>query len=380
VKIRSITIGFNVALPSVARRVKRLGVFLNRARQSFEEKGYEVQTTRITSQPWTQYLSGVRKRKIIGSVQILEDCCRQNSIDFCSIGTACDPEQIKFTAMILKSTEIVSGTATITGIRGGIDYHATQAAAGTIMRIAEESDQGETNFRFAALANCPPDIPFYPASYHRGRTCFMIALESGDILQNTLTKNLDLMVAQQNLNTAMFVEYSKIERIARQIEKEQGILFKGIDTSPAPSLQRRGSVALAIERILHDRFGAPGTLAVAGMITGVLRLIKIRRCGFSGLMLPVMEDFGLARRIGNLNIDTLLACSAICGTGLDCVPLPGNIGHKRIVQILRDIATLALKLNKPLSARLLPMPGRVAGDMTRIDSPYLINCQIPRIL
>jgi hypothetical protein len=40
---------------------------------------------------------------------------------------------------------------------------------------------------------------------------------------------------------------------------------------------------------------------------------------------------------------------------------------------------LALRLNKPLIARLLPIPGRHAGEMTNIDSPYLINCTIPDI-
>ena len=378
-RIRSITVGFNVALPSVARRIKRLGEFLHAARQLFEGKGYKVQTTRITSQPWPMYLSGLSRRKILERIKMLEECCRQNRIDFLSIGTAHEPEQIRFVAKILESTMIVSGSATIAENRNGIDHDATRAASETIMRIARHGSNGETNFRFAALANCPPDIPFYPASYHRGQTCFMIALESGDVLQRILNKPLDLRVAQHRLASAMLIEYRKIERIARRVERMHGVLYKGIDTSPAPSLQRRGSVAVAIEKLLQGKFGAPGTLAAAGMITGVLRSIRVRRCGFSGLMLPVMEDFGLARRIGDLNIDTLLACSAICGTGLDCVPLPGDIGTKKISEILLDVATLALRMNKPLSARLLPMPGRAVGDMTRIDSPYLINCRIPHV-
>jgi hypothetical protein len=355
-------------------------VFLDAARQAFEEKGYEVQTKRITSQPWPQYLSGVSKRKIIECMHMLEECCRVSRIDFFSIGTAYEPEQIRFVAQILEATMIVSCSATIAEHKSGIDYHATRAAAEAIVRIAKHRINGETNFRFAALANCPPGIPFYPASYHRGQTCFMIALESGDVLQRVLTRRLDLATAQQRLASTMAMEYRKVEKIARRLERAHGVLYKGIDTSPAPSIGRRGSVALAIERLLQGGFGAPGTLAVAGMITSVLQSIEVRRCGFSGLMLPVMEDFGLAGRIGDLHIDTLLACSAICGTGLDCVPLPGDIGQGRINKILLDVATLASRMNKPLSARLLPMPGLVAGDMTRVDSPYLINCRIPRVV
>jgi hypothetical protein len=36
---------------------------------------------------------------------------------------------------------------------------------------------------------------------------------------------------------------------------------------------------------------------------------------------------------------------------------------------------LATKLNKPLSARLLPFPEKKAGEMTTFISPYLVNCR-----
>lgn len=378
-KIRAITVGSNVAMPSVAQRLKRIGNFIISARQTFEASGYEVQTTRITSQPWSEYLSGLGTRKLIESVRILEDCCLQGNIDFFSIGTAYRPEHIRAVAGILESTTIISGSATIAQKKKGINYDATLSAAQTMLRIAKIEGNGEGNFRFAAIANCPADIPFFPASYHRGRTCFMIALESGDLLARAMTATDDFASAKKKLSSVLEKEYTKVEKIAKRVEKQHGLHFRGIDTSPAPSMLRKGSVALAIEGMGQGEFGAPGTLAICGMITEVLRSLRVRKCGFSGLMLPVMEDFGLARRIGKLNIDALLAYSAVCGTGLDCVPLPGNIGVNRIRQILLDVATLASRLKKPLSARLLPMPGRVTGSMTKIDSPYLINCRIPHV-
>ncbi|MGB7055815.1 MAG: DUF711 family protein, partial [bacterium] len=289
------------------------------------------------------------------------------------------PEHIRAVAEILESTTIVSGSATIAQKKEGINYDATLSAAQAMLRIAKTEGNGEGNFRFAAIANCPADIPFFPASYHRGRTCFMIALESGDLLARAMTATDDFASAKKKLTSILEKEYTKVEKIAKRVEKQHGLCFRGIDTSPAPSILRNGSVALAIEKIAQGEFGAPGTLAICGMITDVLRSLRVRKCGFSGLMLPVMEDFGLARRIGKLSIDALLVYSAVCGTGLDCVPLPGNIGVNRIRQILLDVATLASRLNKPLSARLLPIPGRCAGSVTKIDSPYLINCRIPHV-
>jgi len=119
-------------------------------------------------------------------------------------------------------------------------------------------------------------------------------------------------------------------------------------------------------------------LAIAGLVTTVLKSLKIKGCGYSGLMLPILEDFGLAKRTnaGLFNIDNILAYSSICGTGLDCIPLPGDISLKKISAILLDVASLSIKLNKPLSARLLPVPNKKAGQMTNFKSPYLIDCRI----
>lgn len=38
-----------------------------------------------------------------------------------------------------------------------------------------------------------------------------------------------------------------------------------------------------------------------------------------------------------------------------------------------DVASLALRLHKPLSARLFPVPGKQAGERTEFSSPYLTN-------
>ena len=74
-----------------------------------------------------------------------------------------------------------------------------------------------------------------------------------------------------------------------------------------------------------------------------------------------LEDNTLARRWseGHISIDGLLAYSSVCGTGLDTIPLPGSISTLQIERMLSDTASLAYKWNKPLSVRLLPVPGKV---------------------
>ena len=68
-------------------------------------------------------------------------------------------------------------------------------------------------------------------------------------------------------------------------------------------------------------------------------------------------------------------CSCL-GCGLDTVPLPGDISVEKLEAILLDVASLAIKLDKPLSARLFPIPGKQSGEMTAFNSPYLVNCKI----
>jgi hypothetical protein len=72
----------------------------------------------------------------------------------------------------------------------------------------------------------------------------------------------------------------------------------------------------------------------------------------------------------------LLAYSAICGTGLDTVPLPGDCSVDDLTKVISDMASLAVRLRKPLSARLLPVPGKLAGERTSFSSPYFTDTLI----
>jgi uncharacterized protein (UPF0210 family) len=92
-------------------------------------------------------------------------------------------------------------------------------------------------------------------------------------------------------------------------------------------------------------------------------------------MLPVLEDLTLASRSRErlFSVNDLLLYSAVCGTGLDTVPLPGDVSEEELAGILLDVASLALRLDKPLTARLMPVPGKNAGDQTEFDFAYFAN-------
>jgi hypothetical protein len=95
-------------------------------------------------------------------------------------------------------------------------------------------------------------------------------------------------------------------------------------------------------------------------------------------MMPVLEDAVLAQRAaeGTLTMMDLLLYSCVCGTGLDTVPLPGDTTPEQITAVLLDLACMAQRLGKPLTARLMPIPGKAAGDPTDFNFSYFVNSRI----
>jgi len=156
------------------------------------------------------------------------------------------------------------------------------------------------------------------------------------------------------------------------------VVYAGIDTSPAPGIEASEALPFAYEKLGLGKFGGHGTLAISSIITKVIKNLDVKTCGYSGLMLPVLEDFGLAERANEktYNLQNLLLYSAVCGCGYDTVPIPGNTPAHKIENMLLDVATLANRLDKQLAARIFPAPGKKAGEMTSFDSPYLVNCRI----
>jgi uncharacterized protein (UPF0210 family) len=256
-----------------------------------------------------------------------------------------------------------------------IDYEAARQTAEVIKRNSTMSEDGFHNLRFAALCNTKPGSPFFPAAYHEGETSFSIGTENSDLVRKAFSEAKTLEEAKEILRKALAGAFEEIEDIAAQLSQRERVKYGGIDASIAPSVEPEKSIAFAFEELDLGEFGEAGTLAVARIVTETLEKLNITKCGYSGLMLPVLEDYGLAKRNaeGKYNVTDLLLYSAICGTGLDTIPLAGDVDAKKIYALLLDIASLAIRLNKPLSARLMPVPKKGTGEMTAFAFEYFAN-------
>ena len=375
-KIRTITTG--IPLPFSPYQLQRAAKFNTACQTYFEANGYEVQTTRVSCQIWDE------KREIDTILRLASEA-QALGIEFLNLGTILPGKRYTEThlahvADVIVQSETLFATVTLTTPSKDVASDIAESVARIIRQIAHQTDAGYGNLQFAALMNCPPNTPFFPAAYwHDTRTNFGIGWQAADLVQHAFTDAPNLETALQNLKTVMETEGKKIVALAESFAQEWGIRFVGIDVSPAPMGDE--SIAYAMEQQLPGYFGQRGTLRVAAGLTQTLKSLDLPLCGYSGLMLPVLEDVGLGARseAGYFNLDSLLLYSTVCGTGLDTIPIPGDASISQIAAILTDVATLSIRLSKPLSVRLFPVPGCDADCLTEFDSPYLTNTTVMQI-
>lgn len=380
-KIRSITLGTD--LDDVLNKDKSSKLFesASRIKGTLINKKLPVQSIRLTTQYWNRNAGrNSDGREHIEKIKELEERATEAGFDFISLGTIRNPRYLEFVPEIIEKTNSVSCSSKAVLVDNSIDLKMINETARTILEISRVKKEGMGNFSFALIVNCPPHTPFYPASYHQGKPWFSIAVEGSSMIALAFTESTNHADAEEKLYEIMTDRFSLIEKSCRKFDSDK-LKFKGIDLSPAPSLEEKESLAYSSEKIINGKFGEPGTLFVSGMITSVINRIDVKKCGYSGLMLPILEDRGLALRYDeeSFDLNNLLLYSSVCGTGLDCIPLPGNTPVGRIEALLMDVATQSYKLEKPLSARLLPIPGKKAGERTGFESPYLINTRIRKI-
>jgi uncharacterized protein len=386
-KIRAITAFIRMDRQNYQAQVANALTMLRAAKDDFSKAGYEVETIRITTQPFPEIIKGLNAQEGLKFFQDYDKLAQQE--DFAaeigpaiigSAGAADDDSRADLLAQIITGTQSINGFVAVAD-DSGIHWNAVRAAARIIKYLEEHTPHSEGNFRFAAGAFPPAIAPFFPVSYTSGAGHeFAIGIESANIVQAVFSAaNGNLNTAGDQLTAALGSEARKVEEIAHRVETKTGWRYDGIDLTPVPL--KEISIGAAMESLIQNQVGAPGSLSAALVITSALKKIPVKQAGYSGLMLPVLEDSVLAKRweFGMITRDSLMSYSSVCSTGLDAIPLPGDISLHDLENIIADMASLAVKWHKPLSTRLLPVAGKHVGDMTEFSSPYLVNIHIQKI-
>jgi uncharacterized protein len=377
-QIRSITLFLHPRWPFSELVLQKAGIFAQHALKDFQNAGYEVQSIRLATPPFHSFVPPEDYQEMVNKLEILT---HSEGFEYVSLGPAA-PDKLESYAAIpdmLARTGNTFLSGHLTTPEGEVSLPAVRACAEVIHAAAPLEKNGFANLRFAALANVPPWAPFFPAAYHQGKApAFALALEAADLAVDIFSSADTLAAARSELIEAVQEHARLLEEKSRTLADAYKMDFKGLDFTLAPFPTQGRSIGTALENLGLPAVGLSGSLAASAFLTDTLDRATYTRTGFNGLMLPVLEDATLAQRAeeGLLTVTDLLLYSAVCGTGLDTIPLPGDTSVEQLEAILLDLAALAMRLDKPLTARLMPIPGLNAGDITGFDFEYFANSRV----
>lgn len=268
-----------------------------------------------------------------------------------------------------------------------IDFEILKASAEFMKKTGRISSNGADNFRLGASFNVGSNGPFFPFTMSSGVFGFSIALE--------LTQEINRLLAKEKISSpeeirrcildALLPQLNEISRVGKEIAAENGVAFHGIDFSLAPIMEENGSVLSILRAIGLKKFGGTGMLFATAFLTDILKFFARRyeSVGFSGVMYSLLEDMELCalNNRSGIMIEDLIACSTMCGCGVDMVPVYGDVKTEDLTAIQLEVAAVSCRLKKPLGVRLLPIPTTKKDDgiqysSFRDDSDFIANTRL----
>ena len=360
-----------------------------------QKAGYTLQSIRVITNPFGEYLDLTNLQTAKADLQYLTELLNKFNesgirLRF-AIGAARNKEEIALLPELIAAYGDLCNACVNVPLdeHGVLDNELIEQSVYAVQQIANITPRGEGNFNFTVNFNCKPFIPYFPAGYHLSHlpNSFVIGLETPDLLVEVLKSvpksphNQFYADCYRAMLQALQYHVDQVLEMLSAVKLSGKFEFAGIDSSAAPS-KNCSSITKIYELMGLPYFGAVGSVEVSALLTKVFKSIqRVPLVGFSGLMLAVTEDLGLAEGTQKQDFDirALLTYSAVCGIGLDTVPVAGNAKAESIAAIMRDTGTMAFRLNKPLTVRLFPIPNKVAGDISEFESDDLCNCRLLHI-
>lgn len=360
-----------------------------------QKAGYTLQSIRVITNPFGEYLDLTNLQTAKADLQYLTELLNKFNesgirLRF-AIGAARNKEEIALLPELIAAYGDLCNACVNVPLdeHGVLDNELIEQSVYAVQQIANITPRGQGNFNFTVNFNCKPFIPYFPAGYHLSHlpNSFVIGLETPDLLVEVLKSVPKSPHSQfyadcyRAMLQALQYHVDQVLEMLSAVKLSGKFEFAGIDSSAAPS-KNCSSITKIYELMGLPYFGAAGSVEVSALLTKVFKSIqRVPLVGFSGLMLAVTEDLGLAEGTQKqyFDIRALLTYSAVCGIGLDTVPVAGNAKAESIAAIMRDTGTMAFRLNKPLTVRLFPIPNKVAGEISEFESDDLCNCRLLHI-
>ena len=351
--------------------------------------GLSVVNKRLAVSPVADVASGHARDAMVNVARALDAAAEATGIDI--VGgysaqvqkgvSASDQELIESLEQMLVETQRVCASINVANSRSGINMHGV-GSIGHIMKSAAEATADRDGFACAKLvvfANQPEDVPFMAGAYHghgEPEAVINVGVSGPGVVCSALRRRISRSepgslglddLAEEIKETSCRVTRCG-ELIGREVAHNLGIPFGIVDLSLAPTPKVGDSIGEILEILGLDAIGAPGSTACIALLNDAVKkggaFASQAVGGLSGAFIPVLEDSALADAAakGYLSLEKLEAMTCVCSVGLDMIAVPGDTPPETLSAIIADEMAIGLINKKTTAVRIIPVPGKKAGD------------------
>ena len=393
--IRTITLGislYDCADPDIKACARKIYDKICRKAEHLVETGCEIEreygipiiNKRISVTPVAQVAASCTNGSYATIGQALDSAAKSCGVNF--IGgfsalvhkgfTDSDRRLIEAIPETLSSTELVCSSVNVATTKAGINMDAVALMGRIIKETAERtaSQDGLGCAKLVVFANAVEDNPFMAGAFHgsgEGECVINVGVSGPGVVYRALqdVKGESFDVVAETVKRTAFRITRMGQVVAAAASERLGVPFGIVDLSLAPTPAQGDSVARILEAMGLEVCGTHGTTAALALLNDAVKKGGVMASGhvggLSGAFIPVSEDEGMiaAVKSGALSLEKLEAMTCVCSVGLDMIAVPGDTTPETLSAIIADEAAIGVINSKTTAVRIIPAPGKKAGDM-----------------
>jgi uncharacterized protein (UPF0210 family) len=352
-----------------------------------QKYGIPVVNKRIAVSPIAAVGAGMSSSQLVDVARVLDESAAEVDVDFIGGFTALvekgiargDMALIEAIPHALAETKRVCASVNVASTKAGINMDAVLLMGKAIKYAAALTarNDGIACAKLCVFSNIPQDIPFMAGAYlgiGEADAVINVGVSGPGVVKKAVDRalesdsKLDLGELSELIKKTAYKVTRVGELIGREVAENLHVPFGVVDLSLAPTPNIGDSVGEIFQSLGLLSIGVPGTTAALALINDAVKkggaFASSRVGGLSGAFIPVSEDLNIAEaaRQGHIGLDKLEAITAVCSVGLDMIALPGDTTEESIAAIIADEMAIGVVNNKTTAARLIPVPGKKAGD------------------
>jgi uncharacterized protein len=352
-----------------------------------EKFGIPVVNKRIAISPVAIIAASFSSSELVQVAHIMNRAAADVGVDFIGGFTALvekgiargDRALIESIPHALAETDRVCASVNVASTRAGINIDAVYLMGKMIKEAASLSADrdGIACAKLCVFANIPQDIPFMAGAYlgiGEPDAVINVGVSGPGVVKKAIDRaleadsGLDLGQISEIIKTTSYKVTKVGELIGREVAESLNIQFGVVDLSLAPTPNVGDSVGEIFQSLGLKSIGVPGTTAALALINDAVKkggaFASSKVGGLSGAFIPVSEDLNISESAaaGYLSLEKLEAITSVCSVGLDMVAIPGDTSAETIAAIIADEMAIGVINRKTTATRLIPVPGKKAGD------------------